>query len=219
MINARSLAIVIGLSQSLGCASNHPNWMAALRSRAAFELDCAEQQLVIAPLTDKMTYGITRIPLYQGVRGCGRRAVYVATRSGYVLNSDILAGSGKSPVAGSTRVTVPARAAAAPSGAVLAAELVGNERLEFSEARGRIDVRLVTRDLARARCESMSLVTDGVTTTLSAAHRGLDDVWRMVAATIPDDALSALTSATEASVEICGFRHTLSLDLRSKLKR
>lgn len=67
-----------------GCFRYRQDWVTSLRSRATFELQC--DQLSIVPLTT-VTFGSTDAPLYQGVEGCGRRVVYVATISGYVLNS------------------------------------------------------------------------------------------------------------------------------------
>ncbi len=81
------LELLALLAVATGCAFPYrDDWEKALRARAPFEMNCPKDQLRIAPLTEQ-TYGNTDAPLYQGALGCGRRAVYVATDSGYVLNS------------------------------------------------------------------------------------------------------------------------------------
>jgi hypothetical protein len=70
-----------------GCVySRRAEWESTMASRAAFEMNCPREQLRIIALTEA-TFGATDAPLNEGVEGCGRRAVYVATISGYVLNS------------------------------------------------------------------------------------------------------------------------------------
>ena len=80
------ISIVLAVLVLTGCMSYGAQWERALRDRAPFELRCAPEKLKIGPITSE-TYGTTGAPLYQGVEGCGIRAVYVATPSGYVLNS------------------------------------------------------------------------------------------------------------------------------------
>jgi hypothetical protein len=71
---------------AIGCVSySRARWEKLLGPRAAFELQCPLSALRIQPLTTEM-YGTSDAPAYQGVEGCGRRAVYVATSEGYVLN-------------------------------------------------------------------------------------------------------------------------------------
>lgn len=83
---ARLLLLALLAATLCGCYRYRDEWVTALRSRAAFELSCDASTLTIAPLT-RETFGASNAPLYQGVQGCGQRAVYVATVSGYVLNS------------------------------------------------------------------------------------------------------------------------------------
>lgn len=83
----RHFVALVALGLLLSACGYRESWEKALADRAPFELNCPKDQLVIAALT-KTTYGNTDAPLYQGAQGCGRRVVYVATDSGYVLNSD-----------------------------------------------------------------------------------------------------------------------------------
>lgn len=84
------VAVIAGMASiASGCFSMYQyrsDWERALRSRAAFEMSCPEEQLQITPLTDAR-FGITDAPLSQGVTGCGQKSVYVASESGYILNS------------------------------------------------------------------------------------------------------------------------------------
>lgn len=65
-------------------------------SRAAFELECPKNELTMTPLSAQ-NYGLSNAPISQGVQGCGRRAVYVATDHGYVLNSNADKGTSGQP--------------------------------------------------------------------------------------------------------------------------
>jgi hypothetical protein len=84
------LALFVVVASALsGCSIQfqyRDEWVAALRSRAAFEMNCPEPYVRVTALTQQ-TFGVTNVPMYQGVDACGRRAVYVATASGYILNS------------------------------------------------------------------------------------------------------------------------------------
>jgi hypothetical protein len=51
--------------------------------RAAFDFSCPEKSIKLTPLTEETAQGATQY----GAEGCGKRAVYVATPSGYVLNT------------------------------------------------------------------------------------------------------------------------------------
>lgn len=51
--------------------------VAQLKQRAAFDLDCSEDQLEVVDLGGP-----------KGVKGCGRRATYVWTQQGWIMNSD-----------------------------------------------------------------------------------------------------------------------------------
>ena len=82
----RTALFPLPMSLVASCFQSRAEWETALRSRAAFELRCDGSQLSIHALTTE-TLGTTHAPLYQGVEGCGMRAVYVATARGYVLNS------------------------------------------------------------------------------------------------------------------------------------
>lgn len=86
---------VIGLLSALGLAACAP-YGAALKRRAAFDLDCAEAQVEVIELSDGV----------RGVKGCGKRATYVLTCAGpcsWVMNSNVeqsaVAAPGASPVA------------------------------------------------------------------------------------------------------------------------
>lgn len=82
----KGLLVVVAALALSSCVSfrYRAEWESALQSRARFEMRC--DQVNIAPLTHE-TFGSTDAPLYQGAEGCGQRMVYVATTSGYVLNS------------------------------------------------------------------------------------------------------------------------------------
>jgi hypothetical protein len=55
---------------------------ANVQERASFELKCPKEQLKLTLLTAAYGY-----PKQIGVDGCGHRLVYVASHSGWVLNS------------------------------------------------------------------------------------------------------------------------------------
>ena len=61
---------------------------ADLRQRAAFDLDCPEQDLKLASLGDNISN--SDIPATQGVTGCQRKAVYVYSVQArtYVKNAE-----------------------------------------------------------------------------------------------------------------------------------
>jgi hypothetical protein len=84
MVAAMSLAVLA--TPITGCWQYRDSWEKALRSRASFEFQCPQDQITMTPLTTE-TLGNSNVPLNQGVTGCGKRAVYTATISGYVLDS------------------------------------------------------------------------------------------------------------------------------------
>jgi hypothetical protein len=66
------------------------SWEAArvtVSSRAAFELKCPEDKLSLTVL-DVIQDAFGDVPRQIGVDGCDHRLVYVASPSGWVLNSD-----------------------------------------------------------------------------------------------------------------------------------
>lgn len=78
------LTCLVGLTLC-GCASFANRKTAAVRTRAAFDMACAADQLQITPLSNEMmeraTYGVT---------GCNKKASYVYAPSiGAMLNSPI----------------------------------------------------------------------------------------------------------------------------------
>jgi hypothetical protein len=54
--------------------------------RAVFDLQCPGEQLHVQGLNFALTEAFT-VGAQVGVEGCGRRAVYVATQSGWLANS------------------------------------------------------------------------------------------------------------------------------------
>ena len=59
----------------------------AIRTRAAFDLHCAADQLALTILAINRRGGWTPIATQVGVSGCGNQAVYVLSPSGWVVNS------------------------------------------------------------------------------------------------------------------------------------
>lgn len=97
MINRFSLALLLlatacGANVKVGEYSlDQELWdsaQAQVRERAAFELKCPKEQLALTLLAAQFPAD-TRLnaPKQIGVDGCGRRLVYVVSRSGWVLNS------------------------------------------------------------------------------------------------------------------------------------
>lgn len=73
----------------VACTANLRSGLEAdLRKRAAFELQCPEAQMTLAPLAD-LSPG-TDAPKSEGVSGCGKQAVYVYAwqQGAYVKNSE-----------------------------------------------------------------------------------------------------------------------------------
>ena len=65
----------------LGCVATFLSCVpkGQLRTRAAFDLSCPEDQLTLSDLGR---------PTVQGVSGCGRKASYVYVNGTWVMNSD-----------------------------------------------------------------------------------------------------------------------------------
>ena len=89
---SRAFGAVVGIVTLISIGACMPSfhyrdkWVQALRDRAAFEFECPADEIHITALTET-TFGSTNAPLNQGVTACGKRAVYTATISGYVLDS------------------------------------------------------------------------------------------------------------------------------------
>jgi outer membrane biogenesis lipoprotein LolB len=62
----------------VGCAAGRERIRDDLRKRAAFDLQCPEEQIQLTELGDFFT---------QGATGCGKRATYVRGNVSWVLNS------------------------------------------------------------------------------------------------------------------------------------
>ena len=62
----------------LGCGGSY-SYLHALQARAAFELDCPKESLSIEPLGQWSV---------KGVRGCGKKVVYVYIGGQWLRNSD-----------------------------------------------------------------------------------------------------------------------------------
>lgn len=78
----RSVVILGGIAclvaAGVGCAGAYEgSFQANLRRQAAFDLQCAENQLTITPLSQAQ--GLTRSA---GVTGCGKRASYILIETG-----------------------------------------------------------------------------------------------------------------------------------------
>ena len=67
---------------ALGCGAR-AQVRADVAHRAAFDFSCPENSIAVTPLTKETLQGADQY----GAEGCGRRAVYVRTPSGYVLNT------------------------------------------------------------------------------------------------------------------------------------
>ena len=62
---------------------------AAVRRRAAFDLDCEEVRVTLLETKSGNRSRWHQVPTQMGVAGCGQRAVYVHVRgTGWVLNSE-----------------------------------------------------------------------------------------------------------------------------------
>ena len=74
---------ICGLMLMAGCVSKS----VAVRTRAAFDFSCPEQDVQVTALSSEIMSTAT-----YGVRGCGKKASYVFTpQTGAVLNSDLVA--------------------------------------------------------------------------------------------------------------------------------
>jgi hypothetical protein len=74
----KTFLIVSGALLLVGCAGARERIRGDLRKRAAFDLQCPEEQIQLTELGDFWT---------QGATGCGRRATYIRTSDAWVLNS------------------------------------------------------------------------------------------------------------------------------------
>jgi len=74
----RYVFIAALLTTLCGCSTTDRFKMYDGMQRASFDLDCPESELALTPL------GANQM----GVEGCGKKAAYVATESGWVLNSE-----------------------------------------------------------------------------------------------------------------------------------
>ncbi len=81
-----TIVTLISIAACMPSFHYRDKWVQALRDRAAFEFECPADEIHITALTET-TFGSTNAPLNQGVTACGKRAVYTATISGYVLDS------------------------------------------------------------------------------------------------------------------------------------
>lgn len=82
MNRAHALFALATLWMWTGCAATLER---DLRKRAAFDLQCPEEQLQLMPLA---TTGFpTQSTTPYGVTGCNKRAAYVYTSGGWVLNT------------------------------------------------------------------------------------------------------------------------------------
>jgi hypothetical protein len=82
MIRICALVVLLPVCLQAGCAAALER---DLRKRAAFDLQCPEEQLQLTPLGNT-TFGNQSTPPY-GVAGCNKRAAYVYTSGGWVLNT------------------------------------------------------------------------------------------------------------------------------------
>jgi len=81
----RTRRYIVLISLAVGCGGyqqqlreeNLAKQDAELRTRAAFDLSCAQDKLVLVPLSDSS----------RGVEGCGQRATYVRVDFNWVMNT------------------------------------------------------------------------------------------------------------------------------------
>ncbi len=81
-MNRAHVLALLALWVGTGCAAALER---DLRRRAAFDLQCPEDQLQLTPLATT-TFANQSTPPY-GVSGCSKRAAYVYTSGGWVLNT------------------------------------------------------------------------------------------------------------------------------------
>jgi hypothetical protein len=62
-----------------GCATTQDK-VNFLRERASFDLDCPKEQITGQELNNGQ---------YMGIKGCGKKAVYVTSPSGWILNGKV----------------------------------------------------------------------------------------------------------------------------------
>ena len=74
--------VVVCLLLSAGCAAMDSAMYGDLMRRAAFDLQCPEEQLTRTSLASSNSV--------QGVSGCGRRATYVLRGADWILNTEPL---------------------------------------------------------------------------------------------------------------------------------
>lgn len=89
----------VGMVAVLGLAACAP-YAAALKRRAAFDLDCPEAQVEVIELSDGV----------RGVKGCDKRATYVLTCAGpcsWVMNSNIEQSATPAPAASPAPAPAP----------------------------------------------------------------------------------------------------------------
>ena len=80
-VRAASLALSSVWLLSAACASADTS---KLRVRAAFDLECAEEELKLTELDPGGTLGVGAV---YGVQGCGKRATYVYDEPSWLMNS------------------------------------------------------------------------------------------------------------------------------------
>jgi len=61
---------------------------AQVRSRAEFELKCSKEQIELVVLGVRSDLYNNNYPNQIGATGCGHKAVYVESRSGWVMNTE-----------------------------------------------------------------------------------------------------------------------------------
>ncbi len=78
--------ILLGtLTLLFGCTSTMQSFRARGLKRAAFELSCPEDKLVLTEIRGSSALGDPEGTV--GVEGCGKKAVYVNTVNGWVANT------------------------------------------------------------------------------------------------------------------------------------
>jgi hypothetical protein len=86
MVHATRVALLCLVSAGVGCITVGEHFRKFALDRAAFEMQCPKEKLQLTGLRgglDKELDGAEQV----GVTGCGKRAVYVLTSNGWLLNS------------------------------------------------------------------------------------------------------------------------------------
>lgn len=86
MINWKSLLIVCAVLACAGCATTREHFAARALNRAEFELECPKERIEYHAL-NVQDDDLLRVGNQVGAIGCDKRAVYVFTQSGWIMNS------------------------------------------------------------------------------------------------------------------------------------